>query len=297
MSETFLQSVEWEDFQKSAGRRVWRADGSLVIRHDLPGGLNYLYCPRPRRVTDGFFAAAESIAREEGSIFLKVDPLEKLPITDYQLPIKGSVNLQPRKSVTIDLTKSEDDLLRSMHGKTRYNIRLAERHGVTVAPSGELTTTDALIWWSLVSATARRDGFYTHEKSYYEKLLRIRSGRFSNELFLADCNMTALAGAIVNFYRPTLVATYLHGASLRENKEIMAPHLLHWRIMQEARRRGFMFYDLWGIDEKKWPGVTRFKLSLGGKVTEYPESADIVYRPAVYFLYRLARKLGHVIKR
>lgn len=287
MSAAFLQSVEWENFQKSVGRRVWRMGDSLLIRHDLPGGFNYLYCPRPELVIDNWLLDTQNIAKEEESVFLKIDPIDELQVTSYRLQVASS--LQPQKTVIVDLQKSEEELLRAMHPKTRYNIRLAERKGVVVEPVGEPTTTDSMIWRNLISATAHRENFYTHERSYYEKLLRVRSEHFSNELFLADYSMTTLAGAIVNFYQPSQTATYLHGASLRENKEIMASYLLNWRIMQEARRRGFMFYDLWGIDEKKWPGITRFKLGFGGKVVEYPPSVDLVYRPLLYKLYKFVR--------
>ena len=71
----------------------------------------------------------------------------------------------------------------------------------------------------------------------------------------------------------------------------MAPHLLHWRIIQEAKRRGFQYYDLWGIGEKRWPGLTRFKKGFGGEMVHYPPSIEIVYRPLRYRLYRLARLL------
>ena len=93
---------------------------------------------------------------------------------------------------------------------------------------------------------------------------------------------------MINFYGDT--ATYLHGASSRKNKELMAPHLLHWRIIQEAKKRGLGQYDFGGIDEKKWPGVTRFKIGFGGSVVEYPPSVDIIYKPILYKIYRLARK-------
>lgn len=289
MAGDFLQSSEWEEAQKSLGRKVWRVGELLLIRHNLSAGFNYLYCPRPKLVTGNWLLNSEEIAREEKSIFLKIDPAVQLLVTGYQL--RATNSLQPRKTVLIDLQKSEEELLRSMHEKTRYNIRLAERRGVVVAPVAEPTAADMFIWWSMLSSTAERDGFHAHERAYYEKLVRTRSEEFSNELFLADCNMTTLAGAVVNFYWPARTATYLHGASSRANKEVMAPHLLHWRIMQEAKRRGFHYYDLWGTDDKKWPGLTRFKIGFGGEKFEYPESFDIVYRPLLYGWYKLARRI------
>ncbi len=283
MSGSFLQSAEWEEFQKAVGRKTWRADGVLIIKHDLSAELSYLYCPRPVDITEKFLLDIERVAKEEHSLFLKIDPLIDSKLKN--LKFKASNSIQPKKTVILDLQKSEEELLRGMREKTRYNIRLAERHGVRISPR------PPDVFWDLLKETAERDEFNIHEKSYYEKLLTIKSENFSNELFFAEYQGKILATALINFYKPSGAATYLHGASSRENKEVMAPHLLHWRIIQEAKKRGFGHYDLWGIDEKKWPGVTRFKLGFGGSQVEYPEATDIIYRPFWYGFYKLVRRV------
>ena len=298
---SFLQSPTWEEFQKSLGRKTWRAEGALVIRHDLPGGFNYLYCPRPESVTSNQLLVIKELARGEKSIFLKIDPAG--PSKSDFLPSRAgaasagkgprevrlhvSEPLQPQKTVIIDLQQREEELLATMHEKTRYNIRLAERKKVSVSVRQNSGLADQ--WWAILQETAERDKFHTHPREHYEKLLSLRSPDFATELFLAEYNNKTVAGAIVNFYQDT--AIYLHGASSREHREVMAPHLLHWRIIQEAKHRGFKYYDLWGIDEKKWPGVTRFKLGFGGEIVEYPESIDIVYRPPLYNLYRMVKHI------
>ncbi|QQG44908.1 MAG: peptidoglycan bridge formation glycyltransferase FemA/FemB family protein [Candidatus Sungiibacteriota bacterium] len=306
---SFLQSKEWEEFQKSVGRKTWRLGGALVIQHTLPLGFNYLYCPRPSAPTEQFFRETAKIAAREKSIFLKIDPTEQpqiiprppwaagipakkglgtnsppLPRLRLASKFQTSAALQPQKSLVINLQKSEEDLLGAMYEKTRYNIRLAERHGVGVNQAGALEE-----FWKLLVETARRDKFYTHEQNYYEKLLMACSDNFSNELFFARQGRTLIAAALINFFKPSQTVTYLHGASLREHKEVMAPHLLHWRIMQDAKRRGFSFYDMWGIDEKKWPGITRFKLGFGGEVVEYPDSIDIIYGQFWYGIYKISK--------
>ena len=71
----------------------------------------------------------------------------------------------------------------------------------------------------------------------------------------------------------------------------MAPHFLQWRQILEAKKRGKNRYDFWGIDEKKWPGVTRFKRGFGGKEITYIGAWDLIYRPIWYKIYNLARKV------
>ena len=265
---------------------------ALVIEHDLPFGFRYLYCPRPsfRSVSlDDFFSQVKELARKEKFMFLKIDPSENLHPTSYTL--HPSVPLQPQKTTILDLTKTKDDLMKAMHEKTRYNIRLAERKGV------EVTTVihnnvreDFEIFWRLLQETAARDEFHTHERDYYEKLLAVRTADFSNELFFARLGGQILAAAMVNFYRDPKTdvagATYLHGASSHQRREVMASHLLHWSIIRGARARGAQSYDFWGIDEKKWPGITRFKLGFGGTIVEYPQSLDVVFRLWWYGVYQ-----------
>ena len=295
MDGSFLQSGEWEDFQRSLGRKTWRAEGVLIIRHDTPRGMNYLYCPRPdtSRFTshitrDTILREIEKIAARERSIFLKIDPVESLQVSGLRFQVSGS--LQPQKTIILDLQKSERDLLSAMHEKTRYNIRLAVRKGVRITHATRAPQELVDAFWILLEETVRRDRFCAHERRHYERLLDAHSDAFSNELFFAEYRGVPLAAALVNFHQPSRVATYLHGASSRMHKEVMASQLLHWEIAREAKRRGSQYYDFWGIDEKKWPGLTRFKRGFGGFEFSRPESADIVYRPAIYRAAQLWKK-------
>ncbi len=311
---SFLQSPEWEQFQQSVGRRTWRIDDILVIEHPLGFGLRFLYCPRPMfenaEQEREFFDGAARLGKTDRAIFLKIDPVQKLQTTNYKLKTTSSV--QPRITTVLDLAQSAEKLLARMHPKTRYNIRLAEKKWVKVrATRYEVrgTNSDIHSFSALLEETARRDGFRTHPSVYYEKLLSIRSVEFTNELFLAEHEGKILAGALVNFYAPSSgkgerpsgahrrVATYLHGASSNEARNVMAPYLLHWGIIQEARQRGYHYYDFWGIDETKWPGITRFKTGFGGQTVEYPETVDVVYRPTLYAVYRGLKQLRVSITR
>lgn len=259
----------------------------FLVQHDLPGGFNYLYCPRPKLVTNNWLLNAKETAKKENSIFLKIDsetPVNTSELKNSRFEIGDS--LQPRKTIILDLKNPEDGLMGAMHEKTRYNIRLAKRSGVFVSQEGDFED-----FWKMLSETAMRDGFNLHPKEHYRKLLSAKTVDFSNELFFARFKDKIAAAALINFYVPSGIATYLHGASGREHRGAMAPHLLHWEIIQEAKRRGFWGYDLGGIDEIKWPGVTRFKKGFGGSAFEYPPSVDIIYRPMYYGIYQIARRI------
>lgn len=294
---SFLQSPEWEEIQKKMGRPTRRIGPVLVIEHGLPLGFKYLYAPRPEGLPPEFFSEAKIFAGENDSIFLKTDPVNSPHFNTIKYLSMGgrkAFSLQAPATIMIDCRKSEEELLAAMHPKTRYNIHLAGRKGVKIRRLEAKDASEGLErFWALIAETAERDKFHAHPKEHYRFLLETASGDFENQLWLAEHDNNLVAAAIVNFYRPSGVATYLHGASSYNMRELMAPHLLHWEIIRETRTRGFEKYDLGGIDEKRWPGLTRFKKGFGGATISFPASRDFVFRPWLYQLYYLQRKLRH----
>ena len=287
---SFLQSKNWLDFQKSLGRKVWQIDSVNIIKHNLPLGKSYFYSPR----TEGDFLSKEfltklkKIADQENAIFFKIEPQKQ--INENLLKKSGFIkgkDIQPRKTLILDITKTEKELLNQMHYKTRYNIRLAEKKGVEIrAKSQKSKVKNFEEFWRLLQQTAKRGNFRTHPKEYYKKMLEIIP---ETELFIAEYQNRVIAANIVIFYQKT--AIYLHGASDYQYRNLMAPHLLQWKQVLEAKKRGCIEYDFWGIDEKKWPGVTRFKKGFGGKQVIYPGAYDLVFQPVWYRIYRIAKKI------
>ncbi len=287
---SFLQSHGWEEFQKSCGRKTWRIHGILFILHELPGGFSYIYAPRPSIRSEYFSllcAEVQKIARHHNAIFIKIEPEIALPDFSHERVAIVSGNLQPQESLILNIKKSEQELLSGMHPKTRYNIKLAEKHGVSVkifwdGGGGEESFES---FWQLLSETAQREGFQIHSKRHYQKLVSLHASDLKIALAIASFERGALAVALIALYKDR--AIYLHGASSSHERNVMAPYFLHWSIIRELKKRGAHEYDWWGIDLMKWPGVTRFKKGFGGREVLYPESIDIVFRPFWYRVYRI----------
>lgn len=289
---SFLQSPEWHDIQERNGRKVHCEHiGKEVIRfveHSLPFGFFYYYAPRPVIHDVGkFFALAERMKKNSRALFFRVEPERKIDFAASPFPIRRGAPVQPAETVRVDVTQEDEALLAAMHPKMRYNVRLAERRGVCV----EIARGSEVMehFYTLLRETAERNAFTLHPRTHYEYLLERQSGDFSNELYLARWNGHIAAAALVNFYGGT--ATYLHGGSARSFGAVMAPHLLHWNIIREVRARGCRTYDLWGIDEARWPSLSRFKRGLGGAVARYPGAYDLVFQPFGYQLYQFLRRL------
>jgi lipid II:glycine glycyltransferase (peptidoglycan interpeptide bridge formation enzyme) len=280
LSGQFLQSNEWAEFQKSLGRKVWIINDTLVIKMSLVGRFNFLYSPKgPTEITNEVIAEIKKIAAAERAVFWRVEPA-----TTPQKNFIKTKNIQPATTQVLDLSKSEEILLSEMHPKTRYNIRLAERKGVTIANDELRTANDnSDIFYNLLKETAERQNIKLHSKQHYEKLAAF------NRIFIAYYNNQPIAGAMVNFHNN--VATYLHGGSTQEHKEVMAPYLLHWEIIKAAKSTGNTHYDWWGVDEKKWPGITRFKKSFGGEEITSPGTYDLPINRLIFKLYGWRRRL------
>lgn len=291
----FLQSKEWEEFQRSLGREVFRIGEVLITKLPLIAGKSYLY-------SGGFSDLGfkiydlRKLARENQAIFIKYESMtddkdfaQELVKLGFK---KSAKEVQPQRTIVLDLTKNEEDLLLAMHQKTRYNTRLAVKQGVKITnPKHQIpnksqtpnSKSEMDEFWELMQKTSSRDKFSSHTKEYYEKLIPF------TKLLVAQYNGKTIAANIILFYGDT--AYYVHGASDYEHRSLMAPYLLHWETIKYAKERGYKKYDLWGIDEKKWPGVTRFKSGFGGQVIEYIGSFDCVFQPFWYKLYNVRNKL------
>jgi peptidoglycan pentaglycine glycine transferase (the first glycine) len=283
MGESFLQSNEWLDFQKRMGRDVWQTSGIGVIEHVLPTGKTYFYSPRPNLSGDinELINETKKIAKKRNAIFFKIEPQNSIDLTKYGLIKSNSV--QPLQTLILDITKSEEELLSGMHPKMRYNIGLAQKKGIKIRMANK--EDDFTDFWRLMLQTSKRDGFKSYSRIYYEEMLEIPGVA----LFLAEYGNEVIAANIVVFYKNT--AIYLHGASDYEHRNLMAMPLLQWHQILEAKKIGCTEYDFWGIDEKKWPGVTRFKRGFNGKEITYPGAYDLVFKPFWYKLYKFAKRV------
>lgn len=315
---SLLQSFGWGNFQKSLGRKIWRLmvnnsqvlGATLITKHNLPFGKSYLYCPRGpiirygiikshshRVVLRNILKRIREIAKRENSIFLRIDPtinsgsefFASLLLYNFKAAKR---QVQPRDTLVLNITKSEDELLAPMHYKTRYNIRLAKRKGVKVRQSTDLKDID--IFWDLLQETIKREKFKPHSKEYYKKQIETLGTENLIKLFLAEYKGKVIACNIVSFFGDT--ATYLHGASLYQYRNLMAPHLLQWEAILEAKKQGCKLYDFWGIAPKDvpdhpWLGITRFKKGFGGKEVHYIGAWDKVYQPGWYRLYSFTKRI------
>jgi len=369
---------------------------ALIVKYNLPFGKSYLYCPRGPAVEKSKIKNQKSkilnllineirkIAEKEKAMFLRIDPATPLTPTlsrgEREKWIKKSPNeIQPRDTLMLDLTKSEEELLKEMKQKTRYNIRLAEKKGI------KITNLEYRIlnlenfkkgldkFWELIEETSARDKFASHNKNYYWKMLEslsfVKSEKNCHSEFISEsignkglsrfqfigqdlekivksdgnrqkilkqvqndscsCNQKLQAKLYLAEYENKIIAAnivlyfgdlavYLHGASSGEYRNVMAPYLLQWRQILDAKKAGCKRYDFWGVSATKaafanaafrlrsvnknnsWSGITRFKKGFGGEEKNYIGAYDAVFDNIGYAAYRFIKfvklKVYKVIK-
>jgi peptidoglycan pentaglycine glycine transferase (the first glycine) len=259
----------------------------------------------------------QSFAKKHGAIFLKMDPDVLLgtgipqsegDVTDNDgesvmsdLKRRGwrysSDQIQFKNTVLIDLSPSEEELLARMKQKTRYNIRLAEKKGVTLRIG---TSTDFDLLYKMYAETSLRDGFVIRDEGYYKTVWSLFTGNSQSpvstqsvqsplaELLIAEVKNDPVAAIFVFYFSNR--AYYVYGMSRTVHREKMPAYLLQWEAIKRARAKGCTVYDLWGApdvfdDSDSMWGVYRFKEGLGGKVVRTLGAWDFASNPFWYKLY------------
>lgn len=302
----FLQSWEWGELQAESGHKLFRF-GAIenyklvavltLIKIKTACGLSYFYAPKgpvfdsalPLGNFISLFVEIEKIAQKENCIFLRFEPESQAEIAQLETGLVKTIDVQPSKTLLLDVEKAEEELLKNMHPKTRYNIRLSERKGVEIRPIAPADMEAFENFWKIMQETKARDKFRLHEKAHYRKMLKIDFikllGAYKENKLIA-ANILALFGD---------TATYVHGASSDNDRNTMATYLLQWESIRLAKAQNCKYYDFNGINEDKWPGVTRFKKGFGGKELACLGTYDLVFFRGKYKAYNLLRKARRML--
>jgi lipid II:glycine glycyltransferase (peptidoglycan interpeptide bridge formation enzyme) len=303
--------------------QVWRDESgrvvaaALVLARSLPlrgfaARLQVLYVPKGplcnwgdavlRRRVLGDLA---DLARRRGAIFIKIDPDVALGtgIPGQPEAIEDPVGqamvadllacgwhlsaeqVQFRNTVCVDLTPPLNELLAGLKQKTRYNIRLAERKGVSVR-IGELPDLPQL--YRMYAETSARDGFVIRDEGYYQTVWSTFMEAGMAVPLVAEVGGEMAAALILFSFAGK--AWFLYGMSSDQHREKMPNYLLQWEAIRRAKENGCQTYDLWGApdafegSDPLW-GVYRFKEGFNGQVVRHIGAWDLPVRPAYYRLY------------
>jgi peptidoglycan pentaglycine glycine transferase (the first glycine) len=284
--------------------------GLVQILFREKGPMSVGYVPRGPAWSDEaivpiLFAAIDEVSASHRAIHTTVELDRTVGSESMPLGSRWSVggqHVQPGRTVKVDLA-SDDEMLKRMHQKTRYSVRLAMRKGVEVEQYAGMEEGAFEQFYALLSETSERNEFGIHSRTYYQDFLEI----FDQDalLLIAKIGGNPAAGLIAAGFGSE--AIYMYGGSSSRHRAHGAAFLLQFEAMRWARDAGRKRYDLWGIPKQDpaseeglessvpatrgedWRGLYRFKTGFGGEIVEYPAPLEHRYRP---FASKLARKIG-----
>lgn len=264
---------------------------ALVVRRVLPMKKCWLYVPGgPLGEGEQLLGQMRELGERERAVFVRIEPVGSFDSAQGKWR-KSDYDIQPRHSLLLHLNQSEEELQAAMHQKTRYNIRLAQKRGVTVRFSRDDHDLDRFL--KLAREVEQRGTFHYHPADYYRSQLKILRQDAKMEVAVAEYRGSVLAVNLLIVFGDTM--TYLHGASSADSRDLMGPHLLQWESVKRAKELGLARYDFWGVappkadDNHSWSGITRFKEGFGGERVMYPGAYDIVMDHFWYLLYSTIR--------
>lgn len=308
----FVQSWLWGEVRKQTGVKVIRVgffEGETLVNtgqislHAIPKTGKYLgLLSRGAAYAKEELDELVKIGQSQNAIAIRIEPdaLEGQWQTKYPKLKKAPRNYYIPHNFLMGLTQSEEELLAHMHSKTRYNIKVAQKHGVTITEETNAETLEKFI--ALQKETAQRQKFYLHPDSYYKTVFEKFHSQNAVRLLVAKHP----EGQILSIWFLVLfkkTMTYLYGASSDEHRHMMANNLLAWHAMQLAKQLGMETFDFGGTlglnaDEKDPRyGFHRFKEGFGGKHVSYVGTYDLVISPLFYTIFTLADTLRWQILR
>ena len=313
----FQQSPEWAKVKSSWKNEVVLAEdengkiiGSLsILIRKIPIFGNIMYSSRGpvcdihnekvlRELTDG----AKELAKKYNAIVLKIEPDIESKDTEFRnivqkigYKIKDDAKnfreeIQPRYVFRLNIKdKTEDEIFAGFHQKTRYNIRLATKKGVTIK---EGTREDLKDFHKIMIETGARDGFIIRSLEYFEKMYDELAPEHM-KLLMAYYEGKPISGVIPIMYGNK--TWYLYGASSNEHRNLMPNYLLQWEMIKIAIARKSDIYDLRGVSgvvDENHPqyGLYRFKKGFGAEFTEFIGEIYIPFKPLKYNLYKFSEK-------
>lgn len=320
------QSYEWGSFKESTENvlkvvRLGVFEGDALVNgfqisfHRTPlSNFSVGYLPRSSFPDGEEMKAVSHLARENNAIFVKLEPntLSVIPTRRFggeesrTPPEKASGSFAPQSgaqddketslvlskptlpkySFLVDLTPPIDAILAKMQEKTRYNIRLAEKHNVKVERRNDIDAVKT--FFGLVTQTEKRQGFLqlNHPLSYYERIFEVFGPFGQCFILVATYEGQPLSAVFLLKFKDTLY--YPYGGWSSEHRELMPNNLIHFEAIKLGKELGCKTYDMWGAYKEKdssddpWYGVYRFKQGFGGKFVTYAGPYDLVVKPTFY---------------
>ncbi len=313
----FLQSPEWAKVKTDWVNEIaivrdenGNIKGSMSLllrkvpifhRYIMYAGRGFVCDEHDKETLKQLTEEATKIAKKYKAFIFRLDPDiskddEEFKKIMIELGYKMKTNIkninqviQPKYVFRLNVKdRTEEELLASFHSKTRYNIRLATKKGVTIR---EGNREDLKIFHEIMKTTGSRDEFFIRPLEYFEKIYDCM-GPEHVKLILAEYE-----GKVISAVLPVKYGNkvwYLYGGSSNEHRNLMPNYLLQWEMIKWAKESGCDIYDFRGVsgfkseDDQQY-GVYKFKKGFNGDFIEFVNELYIVYNPLMNVIFNVSQ--------
>ena len=316
--KSFLQSWNWGETNKLMGKKIFRLGFyagkrligvCLAIKEEarrghhliIPGGPFIEWSKRPP--VNIFIKTIKDLAQVENTLFVRARP-EILDSNKSRKLLMGlgfisaPMHLHAENTWVLDIIPGEEKILRGMRKSTRYLIKKSLKMNLTFE---EMTNNKgSKLLKKLQDEAIKRHKF----AGFPEKLFRAQIESFGEDnqakLYVCSLGKIPLVASIIIFYGD--YAYYHHSGSSKKAREVPASYFMQWKIIQESKKRGCQYYNLWGIapndnPNHRFAGVTLFKKGFGGERLDWLHAVDLPTHSLYWITYffetvrRVARRL------
>lgn len=316
---TFLHAWQWGEFERQAGRTIYRMgihENDVLISIVLLNVIKarrgtFLACPHGPIIKNEYQSRLEEIltavrdeavkiGKKEKCDFIRISTLAPLTPentkTFKKLGFRNApIHMHSELTSILDLTKSEEELLQGMKKNHRYSIKKAEKDGVTVRQVTSYNGQDFELFWNMYMSTVSRQKFTPFGKEYIKREFSLFSSDNQAVLFFAEYQNKPISAALVIYANGS--GYYHHGASDNTFPGITPSEFLQWQAIQEAKKRGMEKYNFWGVvpehaEKHPWFGLSKFKRGFGGYDEAYVQAQDYILTPKYWisFIIEKVRK-------
>ncbi len=296
-TQNFFNSQYWKEVRKRTGNKIVDVNDNLWIQCTKIPYLNYFggYIPRAD-ISEINFEELKEVSKRENIFFVKIDPKNsnqdsKANFRASNFKLRTSLPVQYQHTTVINLEQSYEEFLASLKSKHRYNLKVAEKNGVSVEISDSNEALDTFL--DLYKKTTLRQG-YTGRSAEYLKTVFETLKEFNKDLvYIATAKFEgrAVSSWMLVLYEDTII--YPYGGSSDENRNVMATYKLVSEIFNWGKSKGKKYFDMFGIDAKNpEDGYSRFKLGFGGEYVTFADTKDIVFNKFIYFFYKIWEKFA-----
>ncbi|HQB18464.1 MAG: lipid II:glycine glycyltransferase FemX [Minisyncoccales bacterium] len=316
--KTFCQSWNWGIFNQSMGDKVWRfgifeneqlVAIAQVLKIKARRG-SFLFVPHgplialgdKKEIIKSILEKLKDLAKTENVNFIRFSPILEVSDSNIfkELGFRNApIHMHPELTWELDISLSEEDILKGMRKTTRYLIKQAEKNEDIEITRG---TSDEMLndFEKLYLETAERQSFTPFSNDYLKKEVDAFKNDNQILIFSGKYKGEVVSSAIIVYYSG--IGFYHQGASSLKYPKVPVSYLLQWEAIKEAKTRGCRLYNFWGVipeatKNHPWAGLSLFKKGFGGFEKEYVKTQDYVLSNKYWLTYiieQIRRRKRHL---